>query len=140
MKRLVTAGSCLPIPRTKDKCYLYADPSINPKSNKIDHYMKIVDFYLASGRPENFIVEPSLGCYEPDVFFKDKSNKSICVEIQITPISHKKMQKKANDFVKEYNREHDSNIFVLASDYNYKIELPKGFKLIRQGLPKEIIF
>jgi hypothetical protein len=139
MKRLVTAGSCLPIPRTKDKCYLYADLAVNPKSNKVNHFLKIVDFYLASGRPEKFIVEPLLGSYEPDVFFKDKNNNSICVEIQLTAISHKKMQKKIDSFVKEYGKEHDSKIFVICSDYRYKTNIPKGFRLVCQGLPRETV-
>jgi competence CoiA-like predicted nuclease len=49
--------------------------------------------------PENFVIEPILGSYEPDIFFRDKSNKHICVEVQITPISQNKMQDKVNRFV-----------------------------------------
>jgi hypothetical protein len=139
MKRLVMDGSCLQIPRTKDKCYLYGSIGVNPKSNKIEHYMKIVDFYLERGRPKNFIVEPSLGSYEPDIFFKDKSDNSICVEIQITAISHKKMQTKVDAFIKEYGKEHDSKIFVICSDYHYKIKIPNGFKLVRQRVPCELV-
>jgi hypothetical protein len=122
MKRLVTDGLCLSIPRPKDKCYLYtANPSpIHHKSNKIDHYLKIVDFYIHSGLPENFVIEPILGSYEPDIFFRDKSNNHICVEVQITPISQNKMQDKINRFVSEYGKEHDSKVFVLSANHGYK--------------------
>jgi len=140
MKRLVTAGTCLQIPRTKDKCYLYADNSINPNSNKINHYLKIVDFYLQAGKPNVFVVEPECGCYEPDIYFKNNKGEPICVEIQLTVISHKKMQRKIDDFVKESGKTHDSKKLMICSDYHYKVKMPSGFHLIRQGLPKEIIF
>lgn len=137
-----TDGSVLVIPRTKDKCYLYTqNPSqIHHKSNKIDHCLKIVDFYIHAGCPENFVIEPILGSYEPDIFFRDKSNNHICVEIQLTPISHNKMQDKINRFVAEYGKEHDSKVFVLCANHGYKkLEMPKGFKLIRQPLPEDIV-
>jgi hypothetical protein len=140
MKRLSTDGSVLQIPRTKDKCYLYADPSINPNSNKINHYLKIVDFYLQAGKPSVFVIEPELGCYEPDIYFQDGSGQSICVEVQITNISNNKMQKKIDDFVKECGKTHNAKKLMICSDYHYKIKMPAGFHLIRQGLPKEIFF
>jgi hypothetical protein len=79
-----------------------------------------------------------LGSYSPDLFFKDKSNNSICVEIQLTPISQKKMQDKINRFVSEYGKEHDSKIIVICSNTDYKIKIPNGFKIIRKSVPKEI--
>jgi hypothetical protein len=142
MKRLVRDGSACSIPRTRDKCYLYTNnPSpIHHKSNKVDHYLKIVDFYIHSGMPDNFVIEPILGSYEPDIFFRDKSNHHICVEVQISPISHNKMQDKINRFVSEYGKEHDSKVFVLAANHGYKkLDMPKGFKLIRQALPGEVL-
>jgi hypothetical protein len=97
-----------------------------------------VDFFIQNNCPERFIIEPIFGNYEPDIFFKNASDHSICVEIQLTPISHKKMQTKINQFVTEYGREHDAKIFVLCSNYKYnKLTIPKGFKLINQPLPKE---
>jgi hypothetical protein len=140
MKRLVTDGSCLKVIREKDKTYCYtANPSpIHHKSNKINHYLKIVDFYINEGKPENFLIEPMLGSYSPDLFFKDKGNNSICVEIQLTPISQNKMQDKVNRFVTEFGKEHDSKILVICSDIQYKIKTPNGFKIIRKSVPKEI--
>jgi hypothetical protein len=143
MKRLTTGGSCLQVRREKEMTYLYtSNPSpIHHKSNKINHYLKIVDFYISAKTPERFLIEPIFGSYEPDVFFKDANNNSICVEIQITPISTVKMQTKVNQFMNEYGKEHDSKILVICSDYPYhKIKVKNGFKLIKQPLPKEIHF
>lgn len=143
MKRLCLDGSCLKVPREKDKTYLYTcNPSpIHHKSNKINHYLKIVDFFIESGMPDKFLIEPIFGTYEPDIFFKDKNNNSICVEIQLTPISQNKMQLKINQFVSEYGKEHDSKIIVICSEHRYhKIKIPNGFKLIRKSVPKEISF
>jgi phosphorylcholine metabolism protein LicD len=104
----------------------------------INHHLKIVDFYIDAGCPDKCIIEPIFGTYEPDLFFKDKNENSICVEIQLTPISHKKMQNKINQFVSEYEKEHDSKILVICSDYKYKkLTIPSGFKMIQKLTPKE---
>lgn len=141
MKRMVTDGTALRIPRTFDKPFLYtANPSpIHHKSNKIDHCLKIVDFYIKENCPETFVIEPVLGSYVPDVYFKDRANNSICVEIQITPISLNKMQDKLNRFAAEYGKEHDAKIFVICGDQTYpKLKIPSGFKVHRQPLPREV--
>jgi hypothetical protein len=142
MKRLTMGGIVLQVPRTRDKTFLYTcNPThINHKSNKIDHHLKIVDFYIQSGTPDNFLIEPQLGKYEPDIFFKDKSNNTVCVEIQITPISIKKMQEKVNVFVSEFGKNHDSKTFVLCSNNEYnKLQIPTGFRFKKLLLPNEII-
>lgn len=139
LKRMVREGAILAVPRTKDQTYLYTtNPSqIHHKSNKIDHHLKIVDYYIALGSPPNFIIEPSLGEYEPDIFMKDRTQRSICVEIQLTRIANKKMQDKVDVFIKEYNKEHDSKVFVVVSDTKYKLKVPSGFSLKYYKLPKE---
>lgn len=136
---MVREGLLLQVPRTKDKTYLYTtNPSqIHHKSNKIDHHLKIVDYYIALGCPKNFIIEPLLGEYEPDIFMKDASQRSICVEIQLTKVANKKMQDKINSFVKEYNINHDSKTFVLVSNIQYQLKVPSGFTLKQYKLPKE---
>ena len=143
MKRLTMAGSVLQVKQSKDKSYLYTcNPSpIHHKSNKIEHQLKILDFFIQAECPANFIIEPILGSYEPDIFFRDKSGNSICVEIQLTPISLKKMQTKINQFVSEFEKNHDSRKFVICSNQNYnKLKIPNGFKIIKQSVPKEINF
>jgi hypothetical protein len=142
MKRLSMDGSVLPIPQTKDKVYLYTlNPSpIHHRSNKIDHALKIVDFYIQYGTPKQFAIEPTLGTYQPDIMYRDKNNHSICVEIQLTQISVKKMQQKINQFVHEYRKEHDSKILLLCSNANYNgLKIPNGFQLIRKNLPQNIL-
>jgi hypothetical protein len=133
-------GSLTQIQRERDKPYLYMpNPTlIHPKTVKIDHYLKIVDFYIHTGCPEIFMPEPAYKNYEPDVYMKDRKGNAICVEIQITPISTKKMQKKIDEFVATYNKEHDAKIMLLVSDQGYpKIKMPANFKLVRIPMPKE---
>lgn len=135
-------GTVLQVPRSRDKTFLYTlNPSpINHRSNKIEHHLSIVDFYIQAGYPTDFIIEPSLGKYEPDIFFRNKTRKTICVELQLTPISHKKMQTKINQFVSEFNKNHDSKTIVICSNNPYnKLEIPDGFSLIKQSIPSEII-
>lgn len=87
------------------------------------------------------MIEPVFGSYEPDIFFRDKSGNSICVEIQLTPISHKKMQKKIEQFVTEHGKTHDSKIFVLCANHAYhRLIIPPWFKLVKQPIPKETTF
>jgi hypothetical protein len=135
-------GSVLQIQRERSKTYLYTlNPSpINPRSQFVEHYLKIVDFYIHTECPENFIIEPVLGTYEPDIYFKDKQNKDICVEIQLTPISNKKMQQKIDKFVYEFDKNHHSKTLVLCSNNPYnKLILPKDFRLYKQPIPSEIL-
>lgn len=101
--------------------------------------MKIVDVYIAAGCPEKFIPEPTFGEYRPDAYMIDRKGDPACIEVQITPISTKKMQLKIDQFVSSFGKEHNAKVFLLVSDNNYgKIEMPKGFKLKRIGMPKEI--
>jgi hypothetical protein len=63
-----------------------------------------------------------------------------CVEIQLTPISSKKMQEKINQFTSEYEKNHLAKTFILCSNNDYKgIKFPNDFKLIKQLIPSEII-
>ena len=119
---------------------MYTDnPSpIHHKSNKINHYLKIVDYFISESCPEYFAVEPLLGSYEPDVLYKDHFNRSVCVEIQLTKISNKRMQDKIDRFVKECGITHDSKLLVLVSDFNYKLTIDPRFKLIRKPIPGEV--
>lgn len=111
---------------------------IHPKSNKIDHSLKIVDFYIHMKCPKVFLVEPKFGEYEPDVYMKDVKGDAICVEVQLTPLSTKKMQTKIDQFTSTFGKEHDAKIMILVSDNNYfNVKMPTDFKLLRFPLPKE---
>jgi hypothetical protein len=50
------------------------------------------------------------------------------------------MQTKIKQFTQEFNKEHDSNILVLCSDYPYKVKNPPNFKIMKQPLPQEFVF
>lgn len=140
MRRMVLDGSVLPVRREKDKCYCYTlNPSpIHHKSNKLDHALKIVDTFIELGQPGNCLIEQAFGIYEPDLFFKDHFNRSVCAEVQLTKISSVKMQKKLDQFVKESGKTHDAKLIMLFTDYPYsKLSVPTGFKLIVKAMPKE---
>lgn len=112
---------------------------IHPKTVKIDHFLKIVDVFLASGCPATFLPEPVFGEYRPDVYMKDSKNVPMCVEVQLTPISTKKMQTKIDQWVAMNDLEHDAKHLLLVSNNNYdKVKVPEGFKLLRAAIPKEI--
>lgn len=134
------SGAISQIQRERDKPFLYMpNPTlIHPRTVKIDHYLKIVDFYIYSGCPKVFLTEPKFGDYNPDVYMKDKKGNSICVEVQLTPISTKKMQTKIDEFTAEFGKTHDARIIALVSNNSYsKIKIPEGFKLVKIPIPKE---
>lgn len=111
---------------------------IHPKGTKIDHYLKIVDFYIHTGCPPHFIPEPNWKNYKPDVYMKDSKGNNICVEIQLTHISSKKMQKKVDEFASTHGKEHDAKVMLLVSSVEYpKVEVPKGFNVITIPMPRE---
>ena len=134
-------GAISQIQRERDKPYLYMpNPTlIHPRTVKIDHYLKIVDVFIATGYPEVFVPEPKLGDYNPDAYFKDRNGNPLCVEVQLTPISTKKMQTKIDQFVGTYGTEHDSKTIFLVSNSSYdKVKVPSGFQLMKAAVPKEI--
>lgn len=112
--------------------------TLHTRSIKIDHQLKIVDFFIHAGCPSSFHIEPNWKEYKPDVYMKDKKGNAICVEVQITPISTKKMQKKMDEFVATHGREHDARVMLLVSNNEYqKVTIPNTFKLIRIPMPSE---
>ena len=133
-------GKILQVQRERDKPYIYMPnpATLHSRSIKIDHHLKIVDFYIHAGMPEVFVPEPNFKNYKPDVYMKDKTGKAICVEIQLTPISTKRMQQKIDEFVSTFGKEHDARIMLLVSDNEYgKVTIPSSFKLVRIPLPLE---
>lgn len=140
MKRLVTDGLCYSFPRTKDQCYCYGLKGYNPKNQKVDHQLKIVDTFIEFGMPDQCLIEPQLGSYEPDLFYKDHFNRSVCVEVQLTRISHKRMQEKINHFIKEEGVNHDARLFIIVSHFkfdSFHYDQTK-YKVIQKEMPKEI--
>lgn len=142
MKRLTLNGLANPIIRRKDECYLYTtNPAhIHPNSNKINHQLKILDYYIEVNQPKQCVIEPILGGYEPDLMYKDNMNRTVCVEIQLTKISKKRMQEKINRFIAEYGINHDSKILYICSTIKYNdLKTKNEFKIIQRNLPKEVL-
>lgn len=133
-------GKILQVQRGRSESFLYMpNPSIlHPRSIKIDHHLKIVDFYIHMGMPSAFLVEPPFKEYHPDVYMKDLKGNPICVEVQITPISSKRMQKKLDEFVSSYGKEHDAVVMLLVSNTSYNVRMKDDrFKLVRIPMPLE---
>lgn len=134
------SGAISQIQRERDKPYIYMpNPTlIHPRSVKLNHYLKMVDFFIHAGMPKDFLLEPVFGEYRPDAYMRDSKGNPICVEMQLTPISTKKMQTKLEQFVGSFRKEHDAKVMILCSDSSYdKVKIPEGFHLIRLPIPKE---
>lgn len=119
MNRLVKDGLCCNVPRRKEQTYCYAINGYNPRNQKVDHQLKIVDTFIDIGCPKECLIEPMLGSYEPDLFYKDHFNRSVCVEVQLSRISHKRMQEKINKFIKESGVNHDARLLYIVSDIQF---------------------
>lgn len=112
---------------------------IHTRSVKLNHYLKIVDVYIAAGCPNVFQPEPNFGEYQPDAYMKTTRGDTMCVEVQLTHISSKKMQKKVDQFVNTYGDRHDAKTFLLVSNVAYgKLKIPEGFKIKRVSIPDEV--
>ena len=133
-------GKILQVQRGRSETFIYMPnpATLHTRSIKIEHHLKIADFYIHAGMPEVFIPEPNFKNYKPDVYMKDKTGKPICVEIQLTPISTKRMQQKIDEFVSTFGKEHDATVMLLVSNNEYgKVTIPSSFKLVRIPLPDE---
>ena len=112
--------------------------TLHHRSIKIDHHLKIADFYIQAGCPQVFLPEPNFKLYKPDVYMRDRTGKDICVEVQITPISAKRMQTKVDEFVASYRKDHNANHLLIVSNQDYpKINIPSSFQIKRIQLPQE---
>ena len=136
LKRLSRDGYVLPIPQVKDRPYLYMpNPAIiHHRSNKIEHFLGLVDIYLRLKKPKIFEVEPQINDeYVPDAYTRI-NDRPVIIEYQRTLISTKKMQSKVDAFVESYVRkQHDARTLLIVSDHNYpKITIPSGFHIIHK--------
>jgi hypothetical protein len=112
--------------------------TLHHRSIKIDHHLKLADFYIHAGCPQIFLPEPNFKLYKPDVYMKNQTGNAMCVEVQITPISTKRMQSKIDEFVSSYGKDHDATHLLIVSNQDYpKITIPSSFKLHRINLPVE---
>jgi predicted methyltransferase len=113
---------------------------IHPNSIKTRHFLAIAEFFIRINQPKTYIVEPDLQCnYHPDVYMVYK-NEHVCIEIQLTHISNKKMQKKLDEWVNAYeSKKHYAKKLWIVTDQLYKLTVPEGFRVEyhRWNLDKE---
>ena len=138
MKRLSRDGYILQVPQVKDRPYLYMpNPTIiHPQSNKINHFLGIVDIYINLDQPKVFEVEPIINDeYRPDAYVRVIGDTPVLIELQRTLISIKRMQEKVDAFVKAYNKkEHDAKTLWIVSDTEYRVKIPSGFSIVQKKL------
>lgn len=134
-------GKILQVQRGRSETNLYMpNPAIlHTRSIKIEHHLKIVDVFIKMGCPKVFKIEPKYKSYEPDMYIHDFKGNPICIEVQLTPISTKKMQTKVDEFVTSFKKkEHDAKIMLLISDKSYdNLKIPDGYRVIPLPLPLE---
>lgn len=133
MKRLARDGYILPIPQVKDRPYLYMpNPTlIHPQSNKINHFLGLVDLYIQMKQPAVFEIEPIINeDYRPDVY--TRKEVPVLIELQLTPISLKRMQEKVDLFVKAHiKKQHDATTLWIVADTQYQVKIPAGYSVMQ---------
>jgi hypothetical protein len=130
-KRLARDGYLTIVPQPREKQYLYMPKPPIIKGN-IDHFLEIAQLYIALGMPEHFDVEPRFNDYEPDVY-TTVDHQKVCIEVQRSRISDRKMQSKVDEFMMSYYmKQHEANILWIYSSNRYDVKASDAF-IIKQG-------
>lgn len=127
-KRLAREGHVIPVPRSRDKTFLYVNnpPMIHTQSSKINHYLGLADIFLQLGQPEHFTIEFRLSdSYTPDAYTK-VGDHLVIIEYQRSYISNAKMQDKINKFVDHYKL-HGARRLWIYTDIDFNVKVPAGF-------------
>ena len=138
MKRLSRDGYILQVPQVKDRPYLYMpNPTIiHPQSNKINHFLGLVDIYISLNQPKIFEVEPIVNDeYRPDAYVRLDGDTPVLIELQRTAISTKRMQEKVDAFAKAHmKKEHDAKTLWIVADTEYRVKIPSGFDIVHKKI------
>jgi hypothetical protein len=122
--------------------YVYFGPDVEIKKNsqKIGHFLAIVDVYeelKQLGNLGTFLVEPKFGkkgeCAEPDIFCQYRKT-NFFVEVQRTVYSEKQMNEKLDRYVDLYNTGNMATPFphvLILSDQRYAIDGDYPFKIFQ---------
>ncbi|MEO2074843.1 MAG: hypothetical protein ABGX20_05550 [Bacillus sp. (in: firmicutes)] len=119
--------------------YFGADSQIKKQSQKIGHFLAILNVYKEMqklGRLETFLVEPkygSKGNAEPDIFAMYR-NTPFFIEVQKTLYSEKQMADKLARYVDFYNGGIMAKPFphvLILSDQRYAIDGQYPFKIFQ---------
>jgi hypothetical protein len=109
---------------------------IHPQSNKINHFLGIVDLYIKLGQPKIFEVEPVINDeYRPDAYFRLSDGTPVLIELQRTLVSTKRMQEKVEAFAKAFlKKQHDAKTLWIVADTEYRIKVPAGFSVVQRKM------
>jgi hypothetical protein len=121
-------------------CYFGPDVEIKKNSQKIGHFLAIVNVYKdlkQLGNIGTFLVEPKYGkkgeCAEPDIFCQYRRT-NFFVEVQRTVYSNKLIQEKLDRYVELYNSGIMAAPFphlLILSDQRYAIDGQYPFKIFQ---------
>jgi hypothetical protein len=121
-------------------CYFGPDVEIKKNSQKIGHFLAIVNVYKELnqlGSLGTFLVEPKYGkkgdCAEPDIFCQYRRT-NFFVEVQRTVYSNKLIEEKLDRYVDLYNSGIMAAPFphlLILSDQRYAIDSQYPFKIFQ---------
>jgi hypothetical protein len=107
---------------------------IHLRSASTDHFLGLVDLYIALGQPQVYTVEPQITEeYRPDAYTRLPA--PVLIELQRSTISSKKMQQKVDQFVKSsQEKKHDARTLLIVTDRPYSIKVPSGFNVVQRSM------
>jgi hypothetical protein len=120
--------------------YFGGDVEIKKNSQKIGHFLAILDVYKELkrlGNLDTFLVEPKFGkkgeCAEPDIFCQYRKT-NFFVEVQRTVYSEKQMNEKLDRYIDLFNTGNMAAPFphvLILSDQRYAIDGDYPFKIFQ---------
>jgi hypothetical protein len=97
---------------------------IHPNSTRTNHFLGIADLYMRYGQPPTFVVEPDMKHdYHPDAYMITPNQEQICVELQLSKVSSRKIQEKVNGFMDSYREgKHHAKKLHLVTDHRFDFD------------------
>jgi len=137
--RLVRDGHITRSNNFQPYVYMPVDSQIKKSSQKIHHYLALLETYKEIKKVvptiEEFLIEPRYagkGSVEPDIYLKFR-NTHFFIEVQRTVYSEKQMNEKIDRYVSLY---HDRTLevfphIIILSNTHYKIDTRLPFKVLQ---------
>ncbi|MEF2096413.1 hypothetical protein V3595_17255 [Bacillus sp. CFBP9009] len=130
-------------------CYFGPNVQIKQQSQKISHFLAILNVYkemLRLGELESFLVEPKYGkkkdgCCEPDIYAHFRRTPFF-IEVQKTVYSMKQMDEKLERYCQLYESEAIAKPFphvLILSDQRYAIDNNYAFKIFQAESFREFV-
>lgn len=97
---------------------------IHPSSTRINHFMGLADLYMKYDQPPTFIVEPDMKHeYCPDAYMINEKDEQVCIELQLSKVSNKKIQEKVDGFVNSYrDGKHFAKKLYIVTDHRFDFD------------------